>query len=82
MDTTDCRKVKGVVLAQNNMEEQSIIEHPEFREEMRKLSFAIIWVSPSFDHLFRFNEGAGETFNAFMKDLSAESGYSELNYAP
>lgn len=78
----DCRRVRAVILAQNNMEEQLIIEHPVFREEMRKLSFAIIWVSPSFDHLFRFNEGAGETFNAFMKDLSSESGYNELNYAP
>jgi len=78
----DCKKIKAVVLAQNNMEEQSIIEHPVFREEMRKLSIAIIWVSPSFDHLFRFNEGAGETFNAFMKDLSTESGYNELTYAP
>lgn len=78
----DCRRVKAVVLAQNNMEEQSIIEHPMFREEMRKLSIAIIWVSPSFDHLFRFNEGAGETFNTFMNDLSTESGYNELTYAP
>jgi hypothetical protein len=79
---TDCKKIKAVVLAQNNMEEQSIIEHPVFREEMRKLSIAIIWVSPSFDHLFRFNEGAGETFNNFMKDLSTKSGYNELSYAP
>jgi hypothetical protein len=78
----DCKKVRAVVLAQNNMEEQSIIEHSLFREEMRKLSFAIIWVSPSFDHLFRFNEGAGDTFNAFINDLSTESGYSELSYAP
>ena len=78
----DCKKIRAVVLAQNNMEEQSIIEHPVFREEMRKLSIAIIWVSPSFDHLFRFNEGAGETFNTFMNDLSTESGYNELTYAP
>ncbi|MCS3798663.1 hypothetical protein [Niastella sp. OAS944] len=78
----DCKSVRAVILAQNNMEEQSIIEHRVFREEMSRLSFAIIWVSPSFDHLFRFNEGAGETFNAFMNDLSAESGYTELNYAP
>lgn len=78
----NCKSVRAVVLAQNNMEEQSIIEHPVFREEMSRLSFAIIWVSPSFDHLFRFNEGAGETFNTFMNDLSTESGYNELNYAP
>jgi hypothetical protein len=78
----DCKKVRAVVLAQNNMEEQSIIEHPMFRAEMSKRSVAVIWVSPSFDHLFRFNEGAGDTFNAFMKALATESGYSELNDAP
>jgi hypothetical protein len=78
----DCKKVRAVVLAQNNMEEQSIVEHPVFRSAMSRLSFAIIWVSPSFDHLFRFNEGAGDIFNGLMKDLSNESGYSELNYVP
>jgi hypothetical protein len=78
----DCKKVRAVVLAQNNMEEQSIVEHPVFRQEMSKLSFAIIWVSPSFDHLFRFNEGAGDIFNNFMKELASESGYNELTYAP
>ena len=78
----DCRQVRAVVLAQNNMEEQSIIEHPVFRLAMSKLSFAIIWVSPSFDNLFRFNEGAGEMFNGIMKDLANESGYTELTYAP
>src|SRR5688572_30858537 len=62
----DCKQVRAVVLAQNNMEEQSIVEHPVFREEMSKLSFVIIWVSPSFDHLFRFTEVAGDMFNAFM----------------
>src|SRR5215212_7437844 len=78
----DCKQVRAVVMAQNNMEEQSIVEHPVFREEMSKLSFAIIWVSPSFDHLFRFNEGAGDVFNSIMKDLANESGYNELTYAP
>ncbi|THU39787.1 hypothetical protein FAM09_14380 [Niastella caeni] len=78
----DCKHVRAVVLAQNNMEEQSIVEHPVFREEMSKLSFAIIWVSPFFDHLFRFNEGAGDIFNGMMKDLANESGYSELTYVP
>jgi hypothetical protein len=78
----DCKQVRAVVMAQNNMEEQSIVEYPAFREEMSKLSFAIIWVSPSFDHLFRFTEGAGDLFNAIMKDLANESGYNELKYAP
>jgi len=78
----DCRKIKAVVITQNNMEEQSIVENVLFREEMRQLGFAEIWVSPFFDHLFRFNEGAGEIFNGMMNDLAEVSGYSELRYAP
>jgi hypothetical protein len=78
----DCKKVRAIVVAQNNMEEQSIVEHPVFRSAMSKLSFAIIWVSPSFDHLFRFNESAGDIFNGMMKDLASTSGYGELTDAP
>ncbi|WP_205510022.1 hypothetical protein [Longitalea arenae] len=77
-----CKNLRAVVLAQNNMEEQSIVEHPIFRQEMSRLSFAVIWVSPSFDHFFRFNEGAGEIFNGMMKDLAQETGYQELSYVP
>ncbi|MFP5042947.1 hypothetical protein [Parasediminibacterium sp. JCM 36343] len=78
----NCKKVKGVVFAQNNMEELSILEHPEFRKQMGKLGFAEIWVTPAFDHLFRFNEGAGETFNNIMNNLAEASGYTELKFAP
>jgi len=78
----NCKKIKAVIIAQNNMEEQSILENDVFRKEMGKLGFAEIWVSPFFDHLFRFNEGAGNIFNTMMKDLAAVSGYNELQYAP
>lgn len=77
-----CKKVKVVIVAQNNMEEQSIVENSFFRSEMAKLGFAVIWVSPFFDHLFRFNEGAGDIFNGMMNDLAQVSGYNELVYAP
>jgi hypothetical protein len=78
----DCKKVKAVVFAQNNMEEQSILENPDFRKEMGKLGFAEVWVSPASDLFFRFNMGAGETFNGIMSDLAKASGYSELDYVP
>lgn len=78
----DCQKVRGVVLAQNNMEEEMILENPKFRQALAKLGFAEIWCAPGFDHLFRFNEGAGETFNTLMDDLAGLSGYEELKFAP
>lgn len=78
----NAKQVRGIVLGQSNMQEISILESPVFRNEMRRLKFAIIWVAPFFDHLFRFNEGADIVLNDFMAQLAAESGYSELNYVP
>jgi hypothetical protein len=46
------------------------------------MNFAEVWVAPFFDHLFRFNESAGDTFNDFMARLADESGYSELKFVP
>lgn len=78
----NCSKVRGVVLAQHNMEEISILENPKFRQALADLDFAEIWCNPGFDHLFRFNQGAGETFNGMMDDLAGHSGYEELKFAP
>jgi hypothetical protein len=78
----NCKKVRGVVLAQNNMEEISILESFTVRKALADIGFAEIWVSPSFDHTFNFNKGAGEIFNAFMKSLAFVSGYDELRYVP
>ncbi|QEM08414.1 hypothetical protein DIU31_028060 [Mucilaginibacter rubeus] len=77
-----CKQVKAVIFAQNNMEEQSILEYPEFRMEMDKLGIAEIWVSPAFNLKFLFNEGAGDQFNALVNDLADISGYSELKTVP
>ena len=77
-----CKKVKGVVVAQNNMEEIMILENPIFRRAMSDLDFAEVWCTPFFDHLFRFNQGAGDTFAGMMDDLANVSGYSELQHVP
>jgi hypothetical protein len=78
----NCQKLRGLILAQHNMEEISILENPKFRRALGELDFAEIWCAPPFDHLFRFNEGAGDTFNGMMEDLAKESGYEELKYIP
>jgi hypothetical protein len=77
-----CKQVRAVIFAQNNMEEQSILEDPEFRTEMGKLGVAEIWVSPAFNLKFLFNEGAGDQFNAMINDLADISGYEELKTTP
>jgi hypothetical protein len=77
-----CEKVRGVVVAQHNMEEISILENQKFRAALAEMNIAEVWVAPFFDHLFRFNQGAGDTFNGMINELADQSGYSELKFVP
>lgn len=79
---TDCQVIKGVVVGQHNMLEEGIFEHREFRKTLGRLGFAEIWITPGPDLVFDFNAGAGTDFNLMMKDLAANSGYTELEFAP
>lgn len=78
----NCDHVRGVVFGQHNMEEESVLEHPVFRQALAELGFAEVWVAPDFDAYFRFDRGAGERFDAMMKAFAAQSGYAELATAP
>ncbi|MDP4276207.1 MAG: hypothetical protein Q8914_01105 [Bacteroidota bacterium] len=81
---SNCKQVHGLILAQHNMEELSILENPIFRKEMTKLGFAEIWVSPSPNVLkfFDFSHGAGEIADAYIDSLATISGYNELSNVP
>jgi hypothetical protein len=74
--------VRGVVVANHNMIEQGILEHPTMRHTLTQLGFAEIWVVPMLDGPFDFNKGAGEHFERIIADLAELSGYTELNRAP
>ncbi|MBC7785407.1 MAG: hypothetical protein H7144_16360 [Burkholderiales bacterium] len=78
----DCERVRGVVVGQHNMEEEAILEHPAFRKTLAEIGFAEVWVAPGFDAYFRFDQGAGEKFEAMMSSLATQSGYDEIAYAP
>jgi hypothetical protein len=79
---SDCRQVRAVVVGQQNMIEQGILEHPHLRKTLSDLHIAEIWISPPFDGIFHFDQGAGDQFSAIMKALAAESGYGEIEFAP
>ena len=78
----DCKQVKGVVVAQHNMIEDGILEHPDFRKAMTALGFAEVWVTPNITIPFDFNKDAAEDFNYMMQKLADSSGYAELANAP
>ncbi len=78
----DCARVRAVVVGQNNMLEPGILEHAAMRRTLAELGIAEIWIAPPFDNAFKFDQGAGERFEEMMHALAAESGYSELAFAP
>lgn len=77
-----CGKVRGLMLANHNMIEQGILEHPKMRETLAELDFAEMWVVPYLDIRFDFNRGAGERFQKLADSLAERSGYREISTVP
>lgn len=77
-----CKRLRGVVIGQHNMEEEQIFEHPVFRKTLAELDFAVIWVTPAIDLFFRFDRGSVGKFDEMLDSLAAESGYGELPLVP
>ncbi|MBN8456746.1 MAG: hypothetical protein J0M04_02805 [Verrucomicrobia bacterium] len=77
-----CRRLRGVVIGQHNMEEEQIFEHPVFRKALADLDFAVIWITPAIDLFFRFDRGSAGKFDEMLKALADESGYAELPLVP
>lgn len=79
----NCKQVRAIVLAQYNMEEESILESPTFRQTLSDLGFAEIWILPNMGSIhFRFDQGADQTLAKILKDLAEVSGYQELENVP
>ncbi|MCU0791459.1 MAG: hypothetical protein MUE42_01090 [Opitutaceae bacterium] len=76
------KQVRAVIVGQHNLLEETVLEHPIIRRAAADNDFAIVWVSPAFDSLFRPDHGAGAVFDAMMKALAEVSGYAELATAP
>lgn len=77
-----CKQVRAVVVGQDNMIEEGILEHRDFRWTLARESMGEVFVAPPFAIVFRFDQGAGARFDDMMNRLAEVSGYSELKYAP
>jgi hypothetical protein len=80
----DCKQVRGIVVGQNNMLEEGILQHPDFRRTLVQLGFAEIFIAPTFDTWQNTtnNDSTNKKFDALLKSLADESGYEELTFAP
>ena len=77
-----CKAVRAVVLGQHNLLEEPLFETPAFRRALSKVCVGEVWVTPMFDMVFDFSNGAGDQVNGLMSGLAKESGYAELATAP
>lgn len=78
----DCSRVRAVVVAQDNMIERGILEHAGMRRTLASLGIAEVFVTPPFDPVFRFDQGAGERLEGLLRTFAERSGYAELAQAP
>ena len=77
------RKVRGVVLTQQNVGEQVFVEHPAVRAACAKNDLAIVWCYPALDLRFeRDRERAVRLQEEVLAKLGKVSGYDELATAP
>ena len=78
-----CEKVRGVVVGNDNMLEEMLFAHEDFRKELAASDLAVVFVQPGFQG---FNtkcdtEDAKIIFQTLAR-LGEESGYSELGEVP
>jgi hypothetical protein len=79
----NCQRVRSIVIAEQNMEEEQLFQEPVFRKTLSDVGFAEIWIAPPLDNgSFRFDQGEGSILEKLLKHLADESGYPELEFAP
>ena len=78
-----CQRVRAVVVADQNMEEEQLFADSEFRRTLSALGFAEVWIAPPLGtNSFRFDQGEGAILERLLKNLADQSGYQELEFAP
>lgn len=77
-----CQQVKAVMLAQQNMTEEMLYKNETFRERMKALDLALVWVAPWFSQNWDPTTGCQQTFEEMMVGLAGQSGHRELERVP
>ncbi len=79
-----CKRVRAVVVAEQNMEEEQIFNDPTFRRTLADLGFAEVWIAPGLGKTgdFHFESGDGEVLDHVLRSLADRSGYQELTTVP
>lgn len=76
-------RVRGLIVAQQNVGEQRFTEHPAIREACAQNELAIVWFYPAMDIRFeRRREDAVSLLEEVLAKLGEISGYPEIAHTP
>ena len=74
--------VKFAVLAQQNMTEEALLRSDRFRQQIKEMGGALIWVAPWFSQNWSPVTGCQQTFEEMMVGLAGQSGHPEMATVP
>lgn len=77
-----CKRVKAVMLAQQNMTEEALFKMKSFQKELKKMDVALVWVAPAFSQKWDPATPCQTIFDDLMTALSYQSGHAEVAKAP
>lgn len=81
----DCNYVRGVIMSMSNLLERNWLEDPIIRKAAAEEGLGIIWLGGGGREVTltaNLNPGESDKLLEMLKDLSVESGYREIEYAP
>lgn len=74
--------VKAVVMAQQNMTEETIFKMPAFKKEMERLGIGLLWVAPAFTNTWDPASGCQKVFEEMMTAIAFQAGHPEIEKCP
>lgn len=74
--------VKAVVMAQQNMTEETLFKMPAFKREMERLKVGLLWIAPHFTHTWDPASGCQSVFEEMMTAIAFQSGHPEIAHCP
>lgn len=74
--------VKAVIMAQQNMTEETLFKMTVFQEEMARLKVGFLWVAPAFTNTWEPASECREIFEGMMTDMAHKSEHLEIARCP
>jgi len=77
-----CKRVKAVIVAQQNMTEEALFHNESFQRRLKAMDVAFVWVAPAFSNSWDPATGCQSTFDEMMTGLAYQSGHEEIERCP